>query len=79
MTRNDPIKHFFIWPALIIVLLISIFPLVYSLTTSFMSMRLVPPTPSRFAGSMPMTFSASDRPASCATRQRSSLTSQRMR
>lgn len=26
MTRNDPIKHFFIWPALIIVLMISIFP-----------------------------------------------------
>ena len=50
MTRNDPIKHFFIWPALIIVLLISIFPLVYSLTTSFMSMRLVPPTPARFVG-----------------------------
>ena len=50
MTRNDPIKHFFLWPALIIVLLISIFPLVYSLTTSFMSMRLVPPTPSRFVG-----------------------------
>ncbi len=50
MTRNDPIKHFFIWPALIIVLMISIFPLVYSLTTSFMSMRLVPPTPARFVG-----------------------------
>ncbi|HEV7307909.1 sugar ABC transporter permease [Ensifer sp.] len=50
MTRNDPIKHFFIWPALLIVLLISIFPLVYSLTTSFMSMRLVPPTPARFVG-----------------------------
>ncbi|MCK3778768.1 sugar ABC transporter permease [Ensifer sesbaniae] len=50
MTRNDPIKHFFIWPALIIVLLVSIFPLVYSLTTSFMSMRLVPPTPARFVG-----------------------------
>ncbi|NRP22183.1 Trehalose transport system permease protein SugA [Ensifer adhaerens] len=49
-TRNDPIKHFFIWPALIIVLLISIFPLVYSLTTSFMSMRLVPPMPARFVG-----------------------------
>ena len=49
-TRNDPIKHFFIWPALIIVLVISIFPLVYSLTTSFMSMRLVPPMPARFVG-----------------------------
>ncbi|KQU72533.1 ABC transporter permease [Ensifer sp. Root31] len=49
-TRNDPIKHFFIWPALIIVLVISIFPLIYSLTTSFMSMRLVPPMPARFVG-----------------------------
>ncbi len=25
MTRNDPIKHLFIWPALLIVLVISIF------------------------------------------------------
>lgn len=50
MTRDDPIKHFFIWPAVIIVLVISIFPLVYSLTTSFMSFRLVPPTPIRFVG-----------------------------
>ncbi|MGO4139560.1 sugar ABC transporter permease, partial [Rhizobium brockwellii] len=48
MTRNDPIKHFFIWPALLIVLVISIFPLIYSLTTSFMSLRLVPPIPARF-------------------------------
>ena len=31
MTRNDPIKHVFIWPALLIVLVISIFPLIYSL------------------------------------------------
>lgn len=50
MTRNDPIKHFFIWPALLIVLIISIFPLIYSLTTSFMSLRLVPPMPARFVG-----------------------------
>ncbi|MFB2551905.1 carbohydrate ABC transporter permease [Ensifer soli] len=50
MTRNDPVKHFFIWPALLIVLVISIFPLVYSLTSSFMSMRLVPPMPPRFVG-----------------------------
>ena len=50
MTRNDPIKHFFIWPALLIVLVISIFPLIYSLTTSFMSLRLVPPMPARFVG-----------------------------
>ena len=38
--RNDPIKYFFIWPALFVVLAISIFPLIYSLTTSFMSFRL---------------------------------------
>lgn len=50
MTRNDPIKHVFIWPAVLVVLAISIFPLVYSLTTSFMSFRLVPPTPPRFVG-----------------------------
>ncbi|RJF81169.1 sugar ABC transporter permease [Azospirillum cavernae] len=48
--RNDPIKYFFIWPALLVVLGVSIFPLIYSLTTSFMSFRLVPPTPSRFVG-----------------------------
>ncbi|GGE12070.1 ABC transporter permease [Aureimonas endophytica] len=48
--REDPIKHVFIWPAVIVVLLVSIFPLVYSLTTSFMSFRLVPPTPPRFVG-----------------------------
>jgi multiple sugar transport system permease protein len=47
---RDPIKHFFVWPAVMIVLAISIFPLVYSLTTSFMSFRLVPPTPIRFVG-----------------------------
>jgi multiple sugar transport system permease protein len=50
MMRNDPMKHVFIWPAVLIVLLISIFPLIYSLTTSFMSFRLVPPTPPRFVG-----------------------------
>ncbi|MBK8161435.1 MAG: sugar ABC transporter permease [Rhodospirillaceae bacterium] len=48
--RNDPIKYFFIWPALLVVLAIAIFPLIYSLTTSFMSFRLVPPTPPRFVG-----------------------------
>nr|WP_245415101.1 sugar ABC transporter permease [Aureimonas flava] len=48
--RQDPIKHVFIWPAVIVVLLVSIFPLIYSLTTSFMSFRLVPPTPPRFVG-----------------------------
>lgn len=47
---RDPMKHVFIWPAVLVVLAISIFPLVYSLTTSFMSFRLVPPTPPRFVG-----------------------------
>lgn len=50
MMRNDPIKYVFIWPAVLVVLLIAIFPLIYSLTTSFMSFRLVPPTPPRFVG-----------------------------
>jgi multiple sugar transport system permease protein len=50
MIRHDPIKYVFIWPALLIVLAISIFPLIYSLTTSFMSFRLMPPTPPRFVG-----------------------------
>ncbi|TDM81557.1 ABC transporter permease, partial [Lactobacillus crispatus] len=43
MMRNDPIKHVFIWPAVLVVLAISIFPLIYSLTTSFLSFRLIPP------------------------------------
>ena len=42
---RDPIKHVFIWPAVLVVLVIAIFPLVYSLTTSFLSYRLMPPTP----------------------------------
>ncbi|HUG61436.1 MAG TPA: sugar ABC transporter permease [Methylomirabilota bacterium] len=50
MRARDPIKHVFIWPAVLVVLAISIFPLIYSLTTSFMSFRLVPPTPVRFVG-----------------------------
>ncbi len=47
---RDPIKHVFIWPAVLVVLVVAIFPLVYSLTTSFLSFRLVPPTPPRFVG-----------------------------
>ena len=47
---RDPIKHVFIWPAVLVVLLIAIFPLVYSLTTSFLSYRLIPPSPPRFVG-----------------------------
>ncbi|WP_374368902.1 carbohydrate ABC transporter permease [Dongia sp.] len=48
--RNDPIKYYFIWPALIVVLAISIFPLIYSLTTSFMSYRLLGSGAPRFVG-----------------------------
>ena len=48
--REDPIKHFFLWPAVLIVLAIAIFPLIYSLANSFMSLRLVPPIPPRFVG-----------------------------
>ena len=47
---RDPIKHVFIWPAVLVVLLVAIFPLVYSLTTSFLSYRMIPPTPIRFVG-----------------------------
>lgn len=50
MTREDPVKHFFLWPAVLIVLAVAIFPLIYSLANSFMSLRLVPPRPARFVG-----------------------------
>jgi len=48
--RHDRVKHAFIWPAFLIVLVISIFPLIYALTVSFQSVRLVPPLPPRFVG-----------------------------
>lgn len=47
---RDPIKHLFIWPAVLIVLLVTLFPLVYSLALSFQSVRLVPPLPAKFVG-----------------------------
>ncbi len=47
---RDPMKYVFIGPAFAVVLLVAIFPLIYSLTTSFMSFRLIPPTPPRFVG-----------------------------
>ncbi len=50
MTREDPVKHFFLWPAVLIVLVMAIFPLIYSLANSFMSLRLIPPRPARFVG-----------------------------
>ena len=48
--RQDRIKHAFLWPAFLVVLVVSLFPLIYALTVSFQSMRLVPPTPPRFVG-----------------------------
>ena len=47
---QDQIKHLFLWPAFLIVLMISLFPLIYALTVSFQAMRLVPPLPPRFVG-----------------------------
>ncbi|WP_424929888.1 carbohydrate ABC transporter permease [Amaricoccus tamworthensis] len=50
MTRDDPVKHLFLWPAFLVVLAIAIFPLIFSLANSFMSLRLVPPMPARYVG-----------------------------
>jgi multiple sugar transport system permease protein len=47
---GDRVKHAFIWPAVLLVLLVSLFPLVYSLSISFQQVRLVPPSPPRFVG-----------------------------
>jgi multiple sugar transport system permease protein len=47
---GDRVKHVFIWPAVLLVLLVSLFPLVYSLSISFQQVRLVPPSPPRFVG-----------------------------
>ncbi len=47
---NDRVKHIFIWPAFLLVLVITLFPLIYALTVSFQTVRIVPPTPARFVG-----------------------------
>ncbi len=47
---NDRVKYLFIWPAFIVVLIVTLFPLIYALVVSFQSMRLVPPIPPRFVG-----------------------------
>jgi multiple sugar transport system permease protein len=44
------VKYLFIWPAFLVVLVISLFPLIYALTVSFQTVRVVPPTPPRFVG-----------------------------
>ena len=48
--REDRVKYLFIWPAFLVVLVISLFPLIYALTVSFQTVRVVPPTPPRFVG-----------------------------
>jgi multiple sugar transport system permease protein len=48
--RQDRVKYLFIWPAFLVVLVISLFPLIYALTVSFQTVRVVPPTPPRFVG-----------------------------
>ncbi len=47
---NDSVKHIFIWPAFLLVLVITLFPLIYALTVSFQTIRIVPPTPAKFVG-----------------------------
>ena len=46
----DRVKYAFILPAFLVVLIIGLFPLIYSLTISFMQVRLVPPVPPSFVG-----------------------------
>lgn len=47
---RDPVKYLFIWPAILIVMVITLFPLIYSLNLSFQDIRLVPPIPAKFVG-----------------------------
>ena len=46
----DRAKYAFIFPAFLVVLVIGLFPLIYSLSVSFMQVRLVPPVPPHFVG-----------------------------
>lgn len=47
---RDPIKYVFLWPAFLVVLAVGLFPLVFSFSMSFQSLRLIPPLPPRFVG-----------------------------
>lgn len=49
-TEPDRVKYLFIWPAFLLVLLITLFPLIYALTVSFQAIRIAPPAPPRFVG-----------------------------
>lgn len=48
--QTDSVKYLFVWPAFFVVMLVTLFPLIYALTVSFQSVRLVPPMPARFIG-----------------------------
>ena len=47
---RDWSRHVFIWPATLVVLLVTLFPLVYTLDLSFQNSRLVPPLPAKYIG-----------------------------
>lgn len=50
MNKDTLSKHVFMWPAFIVVLLVTLFPLIYALSVSFQAIRIVPPMPPRFVG-----------------------------
>jgi multiple sugar transport system permease protein len=50
MTRDALSKHAFMWPAFLVVLAVTLFPLIYALTVSFQTVRIVPPIPPRYVG-----------------------------
>lgn len=50
MNRDFLAKHAFIWPAFLVVLVVTLFPLIYALVVSFQTIRIVPPTPPKFVG-----------------------------
>ncbi|SDX54797.1 carbohydrate ABC transporter permease [Litoreibacter albidus] len=46
----DRVKYAFIFPAFLLVLTITLFPLIYALVVSFQTIRIVPPVPAKFVG-----------------------------
>lgn len=46
----DGVKYVFIFPAFLLVLAITLFPLIYAFVVSFQSIRIVPPIPPKFVG-----------------------------
>ena len=46
--RQDRVKYLFIWPAFLVVLVISLFPLIYALTASFLDLPARAPDPAAF-------------------------------